>query len=96
MGSHYAETHVVQAQAEGRRIRGRAVECMREVVRLLDLQVTAEGDESGDDHDEHNDDFYDTEDVQQTQTPVETGAVQNESECESCPADKTGFPVPVA
>lgn len=67
---------------------------MREVVRLFDLEVPAKRDETGDDDDDDDDNLDDTEDVKETETPLELRAMKHECKRETGPADQARPPVP--
>ena len=89
-------TYVVQAQAERRSVSSRAVERMREVVRLRDLQVSPKRDKARNDDDEHDDDLDHPKDIHEAQAPLEPRAVQEEAEGEPRPSDQARLPVVVA
>ena len=85
-------THIVQTQAERRRASSRALERVREVVRLVDLHVSPKCDEPGE-HDEHeHENLEHAEDVLQAQTPLQSESVQEEREGDACKADEAECP----
>ena len=85
-------THIVQTQAERRRAGGRALERVREVVRLVHFHVSPKCDEAGE-HDEHeHEDLEHAEEVLQAQAPLQREAVQEEGEGDACESDETERP----
>jgi hypothetical protein len=63
-------------------------------MRLLDLHMSSERNEASDDHDQQNDHFEDTQDVLKVQAIADTGAVQEEGECDRGETHEAARPLP--
>lgn len=88
-----APDYVVKTEAEGAGARGGALECVGEVVRLVDLEMAAEGDETGDNDNDKDDQLEHAQHVLDVEAPAHTGAMQEEAEGDGCETDQTAGPL---